>query len=125
MGRPAASKTIGPRAGDKASLTVRPARPYLCLWAGNYPGWVRYKTQVNSRAAESGPGDGLVKAGGIVFIVGAVATLVTVAPLFLHTATFPPVAYAVCMLMGVGFLLAAAGVVRGITAQRRQAARST
>ncbi|MEV3855965.1 hypothetical protein AB0J38_16775 [Streptomyces sp. NPDC050095] len=82
---------------------------------------MRDKTQVNSRAAAAGPGDGLVKAGGIVFIVGAVATLVTVAPLFLHTDTFPPVAYAVCMLMGVGFLLAAAGVLRGVAAQRRSA----
>ncbi|NEB79148.1 hypothetical protein G3I40_28595 [Streptomyces sp. SID14478] len=88
---------------------------------------MRDKTQANSRAADTGPGDGLVKAGGIVFVVGAIATLVTVAPLFLHTDTFPPVAYAVCMLMGVGFLLAAAGVLRGVAAQRRagRAARST
>ncbi|MET9495556.1 hypothetical protein [Streptomyces sp. NPDC006552] len=85
---------------------------------------MRDKTQVNSRSAEAGPGDGLVRAGGIVFVVGAVATLVTVAPLFLGTDPFPPVAYGVCMLMGVGFLLAAAGVLRGISAQRR-AARST
>ncbi|MEU6395244.1 hypothetical protein [Streptomyces sp. NPDC046939] len=85
---------------------------------------MRDKTQVNSRATETGPGDGLVKAGGIVFVVGAVATLVTVAPLFLGTTPFPPVAYAVCMLMGVGFLVAAAGVLRGVAAQRR-AARST
>ncbi|GGU03139.1 MULTISPECIES: hypothetical protein [Streptomyces] len=67
------------------------------------------------------PGDGLVRAGAIVFIIGAVATLVTVAPLFLGTDPFPPVAYAVCMLMGVGFLVAGAGVLRSIGAQRRQA----
>ncbi|MZD06813.1 hypothetical protein GTW43_17160 [Streptomyces sp. SID5785] len=85
---------------------------------------MRDKTQTNSRASESGPGDGLVKAGGIVFVVGAVATLVTMAPLFLHTDPFPPVAYAVCMLMGVGFLLAAAGVLKGVAVQRR-AARSS
>ncbi|MFI0241568.1 hypothetical protein [Streptomyces sp. NPDC016845] len=85
---------------------------------------MRDKTQVISRATETGPGDGLVKAGGIVFIVGAIATLVTVAPLFLDTTPFPPLAYAVCMLMGVGFLVAAAGVLRGVAAQRR-AARST
>jgi hypothetical protein len=66
-------------------------------------------------------GDGLVRVGVIVFIVGAVATLVTVAPLFLGTEPFPSVAYAVCMLMGVGFLIAAAGVLRSIAAQRRQA----
>ncbi|MEU9865943.1 hypothetical protein AB0D99_34270 [Streptomyces sp. NPDC047971] len=70
---------------------------------------------------DSAPGDGLVRVGAIVFIVGAVATLVTVAPLFLGTEPFPPVAYAVCMLMGVGFLVAGAGVLRSIAAQRRQA----
>ncbi|MFE3326760.1 hypothetical protein [Streptomyces sp. NPDC059176] len=75
------------------------------------------ETQANS----SGPGDGLVRVGAIVFIVGAVATLVTVAPLFLGTDPFPTVAYLVSMLMGVGFLIAGAGVLRSIAAQRRQA----
>ncbi|MFE6980286.1 hypothetical protein [Streptomyces griseus] len=60
----------------------------------------------------SGAGDRLVQVGAIVFFVGALATLVTVAPLFLGTDPFPPIAYAVCMLMGVGFLIAGAGVVR-------------
>lgn len=69
----------------------------------------------------SGPGDGLVRAGGILFIIGAVATLVTIAPLFLHTKPFPTAAYLVCMLMAVGFVLAASGVLRSIGAQRRQA----
>ncbi|MFG2872081.1 hypothetical protein EAO71_17270 [Streptomyces sp. ms191] len=73
---------------------------------------------------DTAPGDGLVRAGAIVFIIGAVATLVTVAPLFLGTDPFPPVAYAVCMLMGVGFLVAGAGVLRSIAAQRRQARRA-
>nr|WP_203687290.1 hypothetical protein [Streptomyces sp. SID14515] len=54
----------------------------------------------------------MVQVGAIVFFVGALATLVTVAPLFLGTDPFPPVAYAVCMLMGVGFLIAGAGVIR-------------
>ncbi|MEV4428431.1 hypothetical protein ACN9M0_20725 [Streptomyces sp. R-07] len=70
---------------------------------------------------DSAPGDGLVKAGVIVFAIGAVATLVTVAPLFLGTDPFPTVAYLVSMLMGVGFLVAAAGVLRSVAAQRRQA----
>ncbi|MFJ2771835.1 hypothetical protein [Streptomyces sp. NPDC087300] len=78
---------------------------------------MRDKTQANS----AGPGDGMVRAGAIVFFVGAVATLVTVAPLFLGSDPFPSIAYAVCMLMGVGFLVAAAGVLRGIAVQRRQA----
>ncbi|MGP3977592.1 hypothetical protein ACTWQF_26980 [Streptomyces sp. 8N114] len=68
-------------------------------------------------------GDLLVRIGGIVFLLGAVATLATVAPLFLGTDPFPAPAYFVCMLMGLGFLLAAAGVVRTAMAQRRQAAR--
>ncbi|MEU2156488.1 hypothetical protein ABZ532_15955 [Streptomyces sp. NPDC019396] len=63
----------------------------------------------------------MVRAGGIVFIVGAVATLVTVAPLFLGTEPFPPIAYAVCMLMGLGFLIAGAGILRAIAIQRREA----
>ncbi|MET9929744.1 MULTISPECIES: hypothetical protein [unclassified Streptomyces] len=70
---------------------------------------------------DSAPGDGLVKAGVVVFAIGAVATLVTVAPLFLGTDPFSTVAYTVSMLMGVGFLVAAAGVMRSIAAQRRQA----
>ncbi|MGV9882460.1 hypothetical protein [Streptomyces sp. NPDC003006] len=78
---------------------------------------MRDKTQANS----AGPGDGMVRIGAIVFFVGAVATLVTVAPLFLGTDPFPPLAYAVCMLMGVGFVVAAVGVLRGIAVQRRQA----
>ncbi|GAA4776756.1 hypothetical protein [Streptomyces sanyensis] len=75
-------------------------------------------TPVGDSAA---PGDGLVRVGAVVFIIGAVATLVTVAPLFLGTDPFPTLAYAVSMLMGVGFLIAGAGVMRSIAAQRRQA----
>ncbi|MER8000716.1 hypothetical protein [Streptomyces sp. NPDC095613] len=70
---------------------------------------------------DPGPGDGLVRIGAIVFIVGAVATLVTVAPLFLGSRPFPTVAYLVSMLMGVGFLVAGAGVLRSVGAQRRRA----
>ncbi|MDG4862634.1 hypothetical protein P8605_31305 [Streptomyces sp. T-3] len=69
----------------------------------------------------SAPGDRLVRTGAIIFFVGALATLVTVAPLFLGTDPFPPVAYAVCMLMGVGFAVAATGVLKSISVQRRQA----
>jgi hypothetical protein len=76
-------------------------------------------------ADEAGPGDGLVRVGALVFIVGAVATLATVAPLFFDTRPFPTVAYAVSMLMGVGFLIAGAGVLRSVAAQRRQARSAT
>ncbi|MFE6713193.1 hypothetical protein [Streptomyces sp. NPDC057695] len=78
-----------------------------------------------AQANDSAPGDGLVKAGVVLFAIGAVATLVTVAPLFLGTDPFPTVAYTVSMLMGVGFAVAAAGVLRSIAAQRRQARESS
>lgn len=68
----------------------------------------------------SGAGDLLVRLGAIIFFVGALATLVTMAPLFLGTEPFPSIAYAVCMLMGVGFLVAAAGVVRSARAGAAQ-----
>ncbi|MGH3311839.1 MAG: hypothetical protein ACRDP3_14840 [Streptomyces sp.] len=63
-------------------------------------------------------GDLLVRIGGIVFLVGALATVVTVAPLFLGTEPFPAPAYFVCMLMAVGFVLAAAGFVRSARQRR-------
>jgi hypothetical protein len=78
---------------------------------------VRDKTRTNSTA----PGDRLIRAGAIVFFIGAVATAVTVAPLFLGTTPFPTYMFGLSMLMGVGFLLAGAGVLRSIAAGRRQA----
>ncbi|MER6106221.1 hypothetical protein ABT115_29060 [Streptomyces sp. NPDC001832] len=64
----------------------------------------------------SGPGDRLVRIGAIVFFIGALATLVTMAPLFLGTDPLPPIAWSLSMLMGVGFLIAAAGLVRSVRA---------
>ncbi|MEH0577764.1 MULTISPECIES: hypothetical protein [Streptomyces] len=78
---------------------------------------MRDKTQTNSAA----PGDRLIRAGAIVFFVGAVATLVTVVPLFLGTTPFPTYMFGLSMLMGVGFLIAAAGVLQSVAAGRRQA----
>ncbi|GAA3302041.1 hypothetical protein [Streptomyces cinereospinus] len=78
---------------------------------------MRDKTQTNS----AGPGDRLIRAGAAVFLVGAVATVVTVAPLFLGTTPFPTYMFGLSMLMGVGFLIAGAGVLRAIAAGRRQA----
>ena len=80
---------------------------------------MRDKTQANSASA----GDRLIRAGAIVFFLGAVATLVTVAPLLLGTKPFPPYMYGLCMLMGVGFLMAGAGVLQSIAEGRRQARR--
>ncbi|MFJ9798184.1 hypothetical protein [Streptomyces sp. NPDC101145] len=77
-----------------------------------------------TNAGDALPGDGLIRVGAVLFIIGAIATVVTVAPLFLGTDPFPTVVYLVAMLMGVGFLVAAAGVLRSIAAQRRQARES-
>lgn len=65
-------------------------------------------------------GELLVRIGGVVFAVGAIATLITFIPMFTGSEPFPPVAYAVSMLMGVGFALAAAGLARSVAAQRRR-----
>ncbi|MFD4257993.1 hypothetical protein ACFWR9_10280 [Streptomyces sp. NPDC058534] len=78
---------------------------------------MREQTQSNSAA----PGDRLIRAGAIVFFVGTVATLVTVAPLLLGTTPFPTYMFGLSMLMGVGFLIAGAGVFQSIAAGRRQA----
>ncbi|MEU3983065.1 hypothetical protein AB0F77_23770 [Streptomyces sp. NPDC026672] len=78
---------------------------------------MRDKTQTNS----AGPGDGLIRAGAVVFFLGAVATLVTVAPLFLGAKPFPTYMFGLSMLMAIGFLVAGAGVLRSAAAGRRQA----
>ncbi|WP_326722328.1 MULTISPECIES: hypothetical protein [unclassified Streptomyces] len=78
---------------------------------------MRDKTQANSAEA----GDRLIRAGAIVFFIGAVATLVTVAPLLLDTTPFPTYMFGLSMFMGVGFLMAGAGVFQSLAAGRRQA----
>ncbi|MFJ7904886.1 hypothetical protein ACIQ6V_31135 [Streptomyces sp. NPDC096198] len=78
---------------------------------------MRDETQANSAAA----GDRLIRAGAIVFFLGAVATLVTVAPLLLGTKPFPTFMFGLCMLMAVGFLMAGAGVLQSIAEGRRKA----
>ncbi|GAA3780462.1 hypothetical protein [Streptomyces chiangmaiensis] len=78
---------------------------------------MRDKTQANSAAA----GDRLIRAGAIVFFVGALATLVTVAPMLLGTKPFPTYMFGLSMLMAVGFLLAGAGVLQSIAEGRRRA----
>ncbi|CAL9536050.1 hypothetical protein [Streptomyces sp. NPDC090994] len=78
---------------------------------------MREQTQTNSAA----PGDRLIRAGAIVFFIGTVATMITVAPLFLGTTPFPTYMFGLSMFMGLGFLIAGAGVLRSIAAGRRQA----
>jgi hypothetical protein len=105
---PATTKANGPRAGDKT-----PPGGSSALLARTYPG------QVSDETPQAG--DLLVRIGAIMFLVGAAATLATVAPLFIGTHPLPSAFYWVCMLMGLGFLVAATGVVRSAAAQRRQA----
>ncbi|WP_433890050.1 hypothetical protein [Streptomyces sp. CA-111067] len=66
-----------------------------------------------------GPGDLLVRIGAIIFLVGAVGTIATVAPLLLGTHRLPTPAYFVSMLMGVGLAVALVGLLRSALAQRQ------
>ncbi|WP_030268860.1 hypothetical protein [Streptomyces sp. NRRL B-24484] len=66
-------------------------------------------------------GDALVRAGAIVFAVGALATLVTFVPLFFDLTRLPSAAYWICMLMPLGFLLSLAGLLTSARAERRRA----
>ncbi|AEW94781.1 hypothetical protein SCATT_24100 [Streptantibioticus cattleyicolor NRRL 8057 = DSM 46488] len=60
-----------------------------------------------------------MRTGAIVFIIGAVATAVTITPLFIGGHPLPTAAYLVSMLMGVGMALALVGLLRAALAQRR------
>lgn len=106
---PATPQANGPAGGDKTS----PGGAGVLL-ARTYPGQVSDETP---RA-----GDLLVRIGAITFLVGALATLATVTPLFIGADPLPSAFYWLCMLMGVGFVVAGAGVVRSVVAQRRQTA---
>jgi hypothetical protein len=66
-----------------------------------------------------GAGDLLVRIGAVLFVVGAVGTLATVAPLLLGTRRLPTPAYFVSMLMGVGLAVSLLGLLRSALAQRR------
>lgn len=61
-----------------------------------------------------------MRIGGVVFAVGALATLVTVVPLLIGAEPLPTAAYVMSMLMGAGFALAAAGLLRSVVYQRRR-----
>jgi hypothetical protein len=66
-------------------------------------------------------GERLVRVGAVVFIVGALATMVTFIPLFFHLTPLPTPAYFASMLMPLGFLLALLGLFGSARAQRRRA----
>ena len=75
---------------------------------------------MSSRNADRG--DAYVRAGAIVFGAGAIATLVTFVPLFFNLPRLPTLAYWLCMLMPLGFLLSLTGLLLSARAQRRRAA---
>ncbi|MED7949630.1 MULTISPECIES: hypothetical protein [unclassified Streptomyces] len=74
---------------------------------------------MSSQSADRG--DAYVKAGAIVFGLGALATLVTFVPLFLDLTPLPSAAYWLSMLMPLGFLLALSGLLLSARDQRRRA----
>ncbi|MHA6760835.1 hypothetical protein [Streptacidiphilus sp. PAMC 29251] len=71
------------------------------------------------------PGDALVRVGAILFLIGAVATIATVTPLFLGVAALPTPAYFVSMVMPLGFGIALVGLFRSARAQRRSPVRTS
>ncbi|MQS12813.1 hypothetical protein F7Q99_11040 [Streptomyces kaniharaensis] len=73
---------------------------------------------MSSQSADRG--DAYVRAGAIVFGVGALATLVTFVPLFLHLTPLPTAAYWLSMLMPAGFLSALTGLFLNARDQRRR-----
>jgi hypothetical protein len=73
---------------------------------------------VSSQSAD--PGDVYVKAGTVVFAFGALATMVTFVPLFLHLTPLPTAMYWLSMLMPAGFLSALTGLFLNARAQRRR-----
>ncbi|ARF79113.1 hypothetical protein ACIG0C_17255 [Kitasatospora aureofaciens] len=73
---------------------------------------------MSSQSAD--PGDVYVKAGAVVFALGALATLVTFVPLFLHLTPLPTAMYWLSMLMPAGFLAALTGLFLNARAQRRR-----
>lgn len=73
------------------------------------------------RTDEKNPrsGEGLVRAGAVIFAIGLVATIVTVVPLFLDAEPMPAAIYGLAMLAPLGFGLALLGILRAARARRR------
>jgi len=70
-------------------------------------------------------GEVLVRVGGVVFVLGTLATIATVTPLLLDLKRLPSIAYGLSMLMPLGLLVALAGlfVTARAESRRRRAAR--
>jgi hypothetical protein len=80
---------------------------------------IREEPVVSHQTADRG--DAFVRAGAILFALGAVATLVTFVPLFLDLTRLPTAAYWVCMTMPLGLLVSLVGLLVSARAQRRRA----
>jgi hypothetical protein len=72
-----------------------------------------------STAPDPRAGDRLVGVGAVVFVVGLLATLVTLVPFFLNTEPMPTSVYLIAMLTPVGLGLALAGILRSARAESR------
>ena len=119
---------IDPSAGRRP-LVVATQSPCVTCIPGESGGLTLGRGRRGSRRTYRGavttetpkPGDSLVRVGAILFLIGAVATVVTVAPLFLHLHRLPTPAYFVCMVMPLGFAVALAGLLTSARSQRRSA----
>ncbi|GGQ75945.1 hypothetical protein [Kitasatospora griseola] len=70
-------------------------------------------------------GEILVRVGGVVFVLGTLATIATMVPLFLDLPRLPSIAWGLSMLMPLGLLVALTGLFTTARAEsrRRRAAR--
>jgi len=68
-----------------------------------------------------GPGDGLVRAGAVVFVVGVVAVLADLVPFFLGHPNRPLLLNVAAFLAPVGLGMALLGLARSARASQRQA----
>ena len=66
-----------------------------------------------------GPGDGLVRAGAVLFAVGGIGVLLTVLPYFFSDGDPALAALVVASLMPFGLALALLGLLRGARASSR------
>ena len=78
----------------------------------------------HASADRSRPGDGLVRAGAVVFAVGLVAVVVSVVPSVISGEPGQPVLVVLAgSLLPLGFGIALVGMLRGARTARRQARR--
>jgi len=66
------------------------------------------------------PGEGMVRAGAVLFGIGVLGVLAVVVPFFLGRDDAPLAATLVASLMPVGLGLALLGLLRGARARRRE-----